>query len=326
MAALLLNRTPGLYSVAVLTLLTAVVSPTSAQHSSSSDDVTRYVPDDCRYIISVRLGQFLQSGIWKAIQEDIKSLRDLKKDFQEHTHFSMEQIDRVSLAGAGTEPRKEAFFWIWHVGPSLKAADLIARFKLENHKKIEINGQTLYESLKKDDDSYGVIGEKTILWGPTQKIRAILVRNGKPKLNHDLETALKQADFSKTLAFAGWPEVKDFPEKKDSSLSGFEKFLKQVLGIAGSVQADEDLAVKLDVVFHDAETAEDGRKLADGALVVLWYTFQDDKNVPKEARDLINLLRQIKISSQGTTVRATVTVPANVIKKAVKEAKDDSKR
>jgi hypothetical protein len=313
------SRTRLLGGLVALFLLALGTPRASAGQTPLPADVVRYLPNDCHFLIAARAQQFLQSGVWKGIQNDAENLRSIVEQLPKETGVSPQQVDYVVMADSGRE--KEASFWIVRLNKPVKGSELAATQKEAKFKESDIAGQKVYENQKKTEESFAVVDGKTILNGRVETIRAVLERGGAPHWDASFERMMREADFDRTLVIRG--DSKFFSSDKSKKQTGGkvdEKYFKSLGGAIASARADDDLAVELTMVCKDAETAEDVRKVADGALVVLKYVLEDDKDIPKEVYDLI---RQVKASSEGHNCRATVTVATTALAKLAQNINKD---
>jgi len=306
----------GLGAAAALALL-AALAPATAYPADPPADALKYLPDGADFVVSVKVGELLDSGVWKEVRKEVKDFDKMTKDFKDMTTLDPADIDRVTLAGKmGKGSEDAAPLVAARTRRAVKAADLAAFQKNKQFKETKVAGQTVYED-GKDGTAFAVIGGNMVLAGPGKQLRAVLERRGQAKLSDAMRASLRQADFSQTVAFAADVHLFHIEDKKGSGVE--QRFLEPLVGVAGSARVGNDLDVKLTVLCKDAETADDARKLADAGLVLLKYFARDQKDFPKEGLDLI---KKVKVSAEGTNVSATVTVPGPVLAKAVKALSD----
>ncbi len=92
------------------------------------------------------------------------------------------------------------------------------------------------------------------------------------------------------------------------------------MGCVLSAQDSDDLAIQCTVVCKDVETAEDAHKLVDGCLVVCKYFLKNQKDLPKDfpAREALDLVRKVKVMSDGTVTTASVAIPSSLLSKTIR--------
>jgi hypothetical protein len=306
-------------TVAVPVLLALLGPQAGTQAAGPGDDVNRYLVEDCQFVASVKVAEFLSSGVWKEARKEVKEdLDKVTKEFKEATTLEPKDIDQVVIAyreGKGGED-KPIVLVVVRTRRVVKASDLIATEKGKTFKETKAGGQTVYVDEKDPTSAFAVIEDgKTILFGTTSEVKGVLGRREPPRLSDGMRAALKHADLNQTFVFAFDAKVLAEKSGAKKATGVDEKFLEPFVAVAGSAKAGDDLAVKLTVVCKDAETAEDGRKLVDGGLVLLKYYAKDQKDWPKEALDLI---KKVKVSSEGDSVHLALTIPTPVLIKAVK--------
>jgi hypothetical protein len=292
-------------ALCVLALL--VVLPSSAQAYPEGDDVLKFLPEDSQFVVSVKVASFLKSGVWTEMRQEVKDLNDLAKSFKDSTGLTPDEVDQLVLSG-----RRGEIFMVVRTNKAINGPDLAASIKGSTFKETKVGRFTIYENQKDADESFAVFDNKTLLVGRAAQLKTVLMRDRTPRFSAAMRTALAQTDFTQTLAFAA--DVKVFADGKTQA-GPLDAFTEPVIALAGSARAGDDLTVKLTILCKDAEAAEDGRKLLDGVLVFVKYAYKNDKDVPKE---VIDLVRRVKVTTDGNSIHATATIPAAALAKATR--------
>src|SRR5262249_36095699 len=62
-------------------------------------DEQKFFPDGTQYVVSIRVDDFLSSGVWKDNKKEIPNVDDKMKDFEKEMGVGIDKIERVIVAG-----------------------------------------------------------------------------------------------------------------------------------------------------------------------------------------------------------------------------------
>ena len=220
----------------------------------------------------------------------------------------------------------------------VSANDLRTNRKVPSYKKdfsyneIKVGGQTIFEATYHfswastnqlhHGEAFAVLEDNVVLFGPTgEALRKILVRGKAAELSAELQRAVKDTDFTKTMAWAidlkalvgNEKFTSDFnrdvgPLFGEASKSEFLKKLESFF-FEGSLKGS-DAIVRAWLTTRDAETAADVRKRVEVAKIILRGMLQGLPRVPK---DVLVAINAIKVTVEGAKVNATGQVKAETV-------------
>ena len=301
--------------------------------SGGISEEERYFPDGVQMVASVRVDEFLSSEAWKAVKKEAKELAEVEKRFGGTEYLKLSEVERVTVAVAVKGERPNYVFLV-RSKKDLKADDVVADAK-KSFKAIDIpltekkiDGQMLY--LPEHGQAFCVVSSRLILQGPGDTLQAVLKRGKKPDFGTDFGNIYKEADFSKTLAFA--VNVADLASsmkkagEKGNPLESLPlppgvpplplEMLEGVQGVASDVKVGADVTVRATLLCKDAKTAEALRKLAEDGLKTMKEAMKEQ--APK---DVVDVLEGVKLTVNGKNLASTVTIKVGPILKSLKELK-----
>jgi hypothetical protein len=245
------------------------------------------------------------------------------------------------MAGSMTS---EQFIVMLRMKKAVKGADIKSKVG-GSYKETKINDVIIYEAEKESEPSFCVPESDLIVGGRFKDLKAVIERGKKPEFSEVMQTALKKADFSKTITIALAVDGKEIVDKLKSmnkemkeqnvahdpknprdpkkpadnplaqmmagldknapSDAQLEKYSTRIQSIVWSFDMKKDLSVTLHITCKDNVTAEDSRKLMDAFLVIIRLGGEAAPDFPKET---LEDLTNMKVSSSGTTATATGTI------------------
>ena len=272
----------------------------------------------------------------------------MKMPFEEKTiekgfGIPLTDIDRMTFAMSVMD---EEPIMIIRTKKTVKGPDIKGNIP-GSFKETKINDLTIYENENEYVRSFCVAESDLVVYGKFKTLKTVIERGKKPELSEAMQTALKKADFSKTMAMA--VNVKELvaklSEKKDPdpkqpagnplgemfaplgknapSDAQVEKYGKKIESISYSLDSKSDLTLNLQITCKDSVTAEDARKLIDASLVIVKLVGEGVDEFPKEI--LEDLTSNMKVSSSGSTATATGTIKGPPIVAFIKKMNDKGK-
>jgi hypothetical protein len=186
---------------------------------------------------------------------------------------------------------------------AIKATDIVAAKQGSSFKEEKVNGNTVYHS-DRGSMSFCVAESKVVIYGQLDRVKEVLERNKKPRFTTGLETALKQADFSDTIAFAA--DVREVGQ--GFALGPMTR--ENTEGVAGSIQIKSDVRARVIALCKDSQSAADIKKWLDGEL----------ENFKKIAPGVLQkILDDVSISTSGSKVQGKLQFKVGGLVKAVRD-------
>ncbi len=321
----------------ILLLVAALV----AMPGPSSAELPKYLPDGCNTIIVVDFAEVHDNPCYQKLKTDLADFGRGESSFQELVGVAPSNLAHLIMAGDLIASGRDAQpIVIVKTRKPITAADLRAARRAQSYQKdfsyneIKVGEQTIYESTYhfsfpgaaetelQHGEAFAVVAENVVLFGGNgEALRKVLARGKAAEMSPELASAVKDTDFSKTLAFvfdlnalagnrrfAGSFQHEFGPLFGDATKIEFLKKLDS-LSFDGTLKGS-DATVRASLTTKDAETAGDVKKVVEAAQIALRGTLQKLPRVPKEVVDAISA---VKFSVEGAKVNATGEVKADAV-------------
>ncbi|WP_171474228.1 hypothetical protein [Frigoriglobus tundricola] len=272
----------------------------------------RYLPDNSQIVASIKVEELLSSKAYKQIKDEFPKV---EKDLETEKEFGLALSDISSvLVGGGKTGAKPDFVMVVQTTKSVKADDLLAKIKDNKFTKETVGDYVMYT---RGTNAFCVAESKVVLISEPDALRKVLKRDGKPNFSDGMKAAIKEADFSKTIAVA--VNVKEIVALGGKGGNGVglpidraaDEYAKNVEGFGGWVSVNTDINGKFTAIFKDDKAAADGKKLLDGLSVMA----KNAKVVPTEA---VDFLEHLEFKLSGNRVELAWAVEVSKILKLAK--------
>ena len=286
--------------------------------SGGIDDDLKFMPNNCRMVASIRLDQLMKSDVFQELKREVPDVSRAMSDADKSKELGLgvDDIDQI-VVGVGTGPKD--FIAVVHTKKAVTAAELRSKDPNVKYTESKVGKYLLLEPQDAFSPAFCVVDSKCILVGDKAAMRSVLSRDKKPEFSTNLQAAIKEVDFSKTIAFAidtqsaastlgGAADLGFFGGKNDM-LSSLEK----TTALAAQAKIASDVRIDLTLICKDAASANDIKKLIDGFLVM----GRGNKMMPKEINDLLEL--HLKVD--GNKVTGNNTFKVGPLIKAYKQQK-----
>ncbi len=312
----------------------------------------RYFPNDTQLVVSVKVEQGMNSDLIKQLRNEYKPA-DKKDDpfddasAEKEYGIPLSNIDRITFAATltGKDEEHADHATILRTRKSVKGSDIKSNIEKRTFDETTLDKFTIYQCKDGFHDSFCVAEDKIVVYGPYGALKRLLDRGKKPDLPEVMETALKNADFSKTMAFAVnvkdtmkfdkadangqkplkyWSlflaaiMVKDDPKEKAELI---EKLLGKVDSLSGSVTVKSDATLSATLICKDVSTAEDIKKILDGGIASARdkvKEIKDDADASKES--LTEAANNVTFTQNGNSVTANLVLKGDPLVKYFKKS------
>jgi len=282
--------------------------------AAAAKDDSRFFPDDCQYVVVVRIDALANSEAFKLLKKEVPDA--VHDDSAEKMGIAFADLDQLTMAA-----HEKDQVGIVQTKQAIKAADVQANLKKGDpkmeFKETKVGDFTVYEGKSSApggaaptfcvaDDHHMLIADKADVLSP------ILKRAKAPELSDGLKTAMKTVDPSAAVTVAGGSK-KIFSGQLGPDV---EKFFSKATGVAVSFAVATDVDVSAVVICPDkdaANEAKDGVKKAADAYKAMVTFFA--KDLPAEVADDFNVDPKV----DGTNVTFKKTVKVAPIVKFIKE-------
>jgi phage FluMu protein Com len=286
--------------------------------SGGLDDDLKFMPNNAQMVASIRLDQLMKSGVFQELKREVPDVSKAmsEADKSKELGLGVDDIDQI-VVGGGTGTKE--FIAVIHTKKAVTAADLRSKDSKIKYTESKVGKYVLMEPQTPFSPAFCVVDKNRVLVGDKEAMRTVLSRDKKPEFSKNLQAAIKEVDFSKTIVFAmdtqsaastiGGAAGLGFFGGKNDMLSAFEK----TNAVAMQAKIASDVRIDVTLVCKDAASANDIKKLIDGFLVM----GRGNKTTPKEINDLMEL--HLKVD--GNKVTGYNTFKVGPLIKAYKEQK-----
>lgn len=254
--------------------------------SGGIGDELKFMPSNCQMVFSIRAEQLMKSEVYKELEREMPDVNKEKANFSKEVGLSAEDVEQAVI-GVGSNSKDVVI--VVRTKKAVEARDLRSRIKNSKHTETKVGKYLMQESPNDSQPSFAVVDKKLVVFGDKEPVRAVLQRDKKPEFSKNLQMAMKQVDFSKTIAFAA--DVQSSRSKAGEAFGMFGpnkdvlRSLEKTNAVAVQVKVGSDVRLDLTLFCQDAASANDVKKLIDGFLVM----GRNQQGIPKEVADLLEL-------------------------------------
>lgn len=314
-----------------------VADTPAAKGSADSDleQMMKFLPGHCSFVVSIKVDEALES---EAMREAKKQLPDFDKAIgAAKKEIGIADTDVARVLVGGPLGHEDPLF-VFMTKKAITAKEMLENIKPTAQKEEKVGGYTLvqYSTRKspklakgkgKEEEAdpplqhaFCVVNDKIVVVGrivnrwesgryeiSRHPVRDVLQRDKKPDWSAGLQSALKQTDFSKTIAVA--LNVKDASDKDKKDMPpDVQKAVEQAEGVVLHVSLKGDTAIDLKVICKDAKGAEEVKKAATDGLA------QAKEALPPALKPLLDAL---KLDSKDATVSASLQIQPEQVAKTI---------
>ncbi len=350
-------RVIAMRTVVVLLLLDAVgQSVAQAPRGNPAQSSERkYFPSKTGVVYSLNVEQVMQTDLFKQFRKGF-TLGDQKRDpFDEKVaekQFGVpfSNIERITLALSTVEPDDEVI--IIHTRQPAKAMSILrAKPDPVKFEEIRVDAFTVYKASEEYYPSFCVAEDKVIVISSFKALQNILKRGKDSELPASMNTALANADFSRTLVFAfnareirletekdkkkgpspltelarglAALKSKDNPRDKAEEL---DQLFASVELLSGSIDVTSEVVCKVTAVCKEPASAEAIKNVLTEGLVQARNLLKEErKNVKNEGQAAaIDLFQELcgvpRFSRTGNALEIEVVVRGDLVTRSMKVA------
>jgi len=294
---------------------------------SGLGDEVYYLPNNCQLIVSLRPQQMVESAAWKDVRKEIvEGSKDPEKDLEQLTGFSISNVQQLVLGVAmGADSNNpDVVFVVKTVNP-VTAEEMKSKKGGGSIQETKVGNYTIYESMPA---AFCVVESKLVVVGKLDTLKKIFERNKAAELGDGLRAAIKNVDFSKSIAAAldmkeSYAKLQDSSKKNGLDMdkvleqAGITNPMGDIEGAAYEVDMGKDIKMKSVLLCKDSKTAEDMKKISDGMTTFLRRMFS------QWGADTFDTWES---SVSGSRMTGTMTLKTESIIKGINKVKDIGKR
>ncbi len=286
-----------------------------------------FMPDDTQIVGTIHVNQLMNSGAMQQAKSQIPAFGQQLSDASNQLgSINLNDIDQVLIGSQTITNRSQPpFVMVIHFSKPVKPAEFEAAFQKQNitFTESKVGGFTLYDGkysnpgqIESWPPAFVAADEKRIVLAESPILQAFLKRNKKPDLADKLQEAIKQTDFTSTIAFATYAKnaFPKSPPGRPGAPGGGNPFgpptvsFDKVNALTVTAKVGTDIDVTATALCQDAAAAaelRDGvKKNVDFYRNALAVAAMFGKGLPPEVSDLLNLDFQMN----GSTVAVSKAI------------------
>jgi hypothetical protein len=261
-------------------------------------DELKFMPDHCQLIATIHMDELLQSGAFKELRREIPEVEQAMVQDKKEMGIAVDDIEKLVIGGSTTNPNDT--ITVVRTKKPVYAPDLRTNMKNTTYTETKIGKYLLQEPADPSSPAFCVPDKKVVIVGKTEALRAVLKRDKKPVFSEGLQTAMKQVDFSKTIAFAMDARAS---QSKPGAVAGmpmgpermFQESLDKADGLAVQSKIGSDVRLDITILCPNSRNAEDLHKLIGMGLGAL-------KSLPGLSKEVSDLLDPGNFKVTGNNV------------------------
>jgi phage FluMu protein Com len=284
---------------------------------------TRYFPNNSNLVVAVRVDDLRSSEFYTTIKSDLGKVIMEKSEgaIEDEIGIPLDNIDRIVAAGI-TEGNDTVV--VIHTKKSVQAVDMITAMRKKNaaasFTETRANGKTINERNTQfpgqNSMSFCVVDSKLVLMGNASVLKTVLERDKAPDLSEKMKTAMKAADFKKTMTLV----AVDMDANKNTMPVGGMPFggnntMPPPVSMVIALQVDKDIVSTTTMTFKDAKAAEDAKAKVEQALTQM--------RTSPLLRDMPSDLFDTKMRVSGKDLIADTTVKGATVSKLLRKFMDN---
>jgi phage FluMu protein Com len=291
--------------------------------SRSADDLA-YMPSACQMIVSIHMDQLLDSQALQELRREIPDVdKGIKVDFDKEMGLDPGDVEHIII---GSGPVPNTVICVIHTKKPVQVADLRAH---DTYTEKKVGKYVMHEHQHPMHPAFCVVDKKRVLVGNKGALEEALQRDKKAEFSKNLQEALKQVDFSKTIAFAAdTPQNRPGPMGPGFPFMGGKNNLanvgKKINGFAIQATVGSDVRYDLTLLCLDAAAANEVKTAIEGflgdiqKLINGFMALQGgNQAMQKEISDLL----QLNLKVESTKVKGGNTVNVSALIKLYKQQK-----
>jgi hypothetical protein len=280
------------------------------------NEALTFAPDGVQTVGSVRLDDLMNSQVYKMIQAENPNLK---------VNVGLEDSDSKVLLNKGVV---QVIFM-----NSANSADSIVYIKFRqtvtpdevksagirksrNYTESTVGKFKVYEA---PGQAFCLVNGTTLVEGRKDALKKVLQRSARPTLSKELERAIAEAGWGKSMALASADAKSNnlgLPTGKKVDLDGLE-------AMAGTIDVGTEFRASVVGLCRDPQSAENIRKQVDDGLNTLKTLAQAVGTGPglggkPPPAELVEVLNSVKIAASGSKVTGEITIKGETISKSMR--------
>jgi hypothetical protein len=297
-------------------------------------EADKYWPDDSEFVLSIDVRQGLDSKVVKKhlldlMKEAIENRAEVRQLLEATGLDPLRDIAGITAAGRRADDKVAGLVLVRGTFDLMKIQTAAKEWAKQRPEEVRIHEEgdhTIYEIPSKQpgrDPVFGAFLDKELLvLSPSKQsiLEAAAKHAGKKSgaVSKDLQTLLSRTDRKQTL----WLAALLTADLQKDLVKGVPKDKAvQLRSIQGGVLLTDRVRADFRLQTSDRRTAAELRKNLDGLRVLLRYGALNNKNIPKFAPLLAEMIGAVKITSMDNVVIFHAEVSDAQIEKTLRMGK-----
>jgi hypothetical protein len=296
-----------------LLLVVAVVVGVMLSSGSGLSHAARYLPDDSNMVASINLSSLVKSKMYQKLEkEGHPQFKKMLQEMKDEGGLVPADISRITVGGNMSGEGEP--IGVVELNRAIDTKEMLEKMKKGGNgdfKEEQYGGLTVY--VQRNGDAVHFPDKRTIVFGPSKVVRAVLERKGPPAASSRAQSVLRMLDSSKSVTLAAVfpdkaPTQKDVPFPLPEEAAAV---LTAVRSVSVHANVGSDLQLSATLTFKDEDTA---KKTQEG-IDEMRKEAEKDETASPEIRAVI---KSVKVSRSGPTISAQVTISEELMDKGMK--------
>jgi len=264
-----------------------------------------YLPDDSNIVVQLQVDRLCKSELYQQLKK--RMTRFLSGEAPDNVKKLWEDLEnKITTVTLGVKVPKlvtsriqPLVVGVMHTNDDVVLRDLIPDEVQGDFREEMINGKKLImSSVPQIDAGFCQIDSRTIVFGTKGALRDVLRRDGSPAISSTMKDALGEADFSRVLTV-----VADMPDDYFKR-AGSRFQLQTPEAIVVNVDFDSEIHISSIFMMEDSSAADQLK-----TMVECFAPLAKAQATPEQRE----LLDSLDLSTSGSHVSFSMTIPGNLI-------------
>ena len=323
--------------IGAIVLLAWMVGMFSGREGSSES--MRYLPNDCTIVAMTNFDELMSSSVYQQMKKDLPNFEAGERNMEQEMGISPANVSRITFAAGGklNSANGSNAVMVIRLKKAVSAADIKSKSNVKagqkdfKYEEVKVGGITVFEETyrpgfggEKAERVHGGVfcmpeGTLIVACPKLEVLKKILERGKSPQFSEAMQNAMRETDFSRTVAVAvnvkgleGSPHLAGLP-----NMAALNGLTENVVGLAADISLNSSTAtVGATLLCKDAKLAEDVKKMLDATQVAARNYLKKAPGVPSDVADMVDA---IKLTLSGAKIKGNMQISLEPLSKWTKE-------
>lgn len=279
--------------------------------SSTVADDLKYLPENSRIFVSLNMDVVTGSDLYKRLRQETTLLHNFDQQAAGDFAQDLTEMERMTVAGS---QENNALLVVVRYKKPVSLDNLAAKSKLKLNQEEDYGG---YKVRHDGFQGLAVTERRTVVAGPVLILRTVLERKGaRASLSPGLQSAFHELDFTKPIAAAmDLQSLGANPAGGGLPFALGPKPTAAPESFTAHVELGANASVSVALTCKGVQEAEELKKQVEKGLAM----FKGPIPLPVIPREVVEILKNIQVSANGTKVLLTLSVDNNTLVEAAKK-------